>query len=90
MDIGATAHIINDQSKFVHMYTFFASDTHFIELANGSRSNGKVSAKGKVSDNFSNLIWVYFQKNKFDACAATGCFFNRHFSIWFGKTVEMP
>ena len=53
MDCGATAHIINGQSKFVRMYAFFVRDTYFIELAGGSRSNGTVSAKGDAFVNIS-------------------------------------
>lgn len=51
VDCGATAHIINDHSKFICRDKNFDSSKHVIELANGSRSYGIVSAKGdaKVS-----------------------------------------
>ena len=45
---GATAHIINDRSKFVNFDDEFDSDSHFIELADGSRTNGIVQGKGKA------------------------------------------
>ena len=48
MDCGATAHIINDRSKFVNFDDEFDSDSHFIELADGSRTNGIVQGRGKA------------------------------------------
>lgn len=49
VDCGATAHIISNISKFVRLDEDFESSKHFIELADGSRSNGIVSAKGDVN-----------------------------------------
>ena len=46
VDCGATTHIINDKNKFVKLNENFNSATHFIELADGSRKSGIVSAKG--------------------------------------------
>ena len=48
MDCGATAHIINDRSKFVNFDDEFDSDNHFSELADRSRTNGIVQGKGKA------------------------------------------
>ena len=48
MDCGATAHIINDGSKFVKFDDEFDSDNHFIELADGSRTNSIVEGRGKA------------------------------------------
>ena len=48
VDCGATAHIINDRSKFVNFDDEFDSDSHFIELADGSRTNGIVQGRGKT------------------------------------------
>ena len=48
VDCGATAHIINDKSKFVKLDDKFDSDKHFIELADGSRTNGIVQGRGKA------------------------------------------
>ena len=39
VDCGATAHIINGRSKFVNFDDEFDSDNHFIEFADGSRTN---------------------------------------------------
>ena len=39
VDCGATAHIINDRSTFVN---------HFIELADGSRTNGILQGRSKA------------------------------------------
>lgn len=46
VDCGATAHIICDRSKFIKVDKSFNSEKHFIELADGTRKNGIVSAKG--------------------------------------------
>ena len=40
-------------------------------------------------NDFSNLIWVYFLKSKYDVCAVTERFFSRHFSICIGKKFNM-
>ena len=48
VDCGATAHIINDRSKFVNFDEEFDSDSRFIELADGSRTNGIVQGRGKA------------------------------------------
>ena len=39
VDCGATAHIVNDKSKFTKFDEAFCPDKHFIELANGTKSN---------------------------------------------------
>ena len=39
VDTGATAHIITDESKFVSFDKNFNPEKHFIELANGQKSN---------------------------------------------------
>ena len=46
IDSGATAHILNDESKFVSKYDNFDSSKHYIELADGSRQNNIVKCKG--------------------------------------------
>ena len=46
VDCGATAHIITDQSKFINCEPNFESHSYFIELADGSRHNNIVKAKG--------------------------------------------
>ena len=46
VDCGATAHIINDESKFVNFDDSFDTRTHYIELADGSKTNGIVSGRG--------------------------------------------
>ena len=46
VDTGATAHILNDKSKFLKFDDEFKPDNHYIELADGSRACGVVSAKG--------------------------------------------
>lgn len=48
VDTGATAHILNDKFKFVRFDDKFKSQDHYIELADGSRANGVVSAKGRA------------------------------------------
>ena len=46
VDCGATAHIINDKSKFLNFDKEFDATKHLIELADGSRTNGIVKGKG--------------------------------------------
>ena len=40
--------IINDRSKFVNFDDEFDSDSHYFELADGSRRNGIVQGRGKA------------------------------------------
>ena len=46
VDCGATAHIINDESKFIHIDETFDPEDHFIELADGTRCNNVAKKKG--------------------------------------------
>ena len=58
VDTGATSHIINDSSKFVSFDNSFDPNTHFIELADGSKANvvlGKGNALVKLFDVKGNL-----------------------------------
>ena len=48
VDTGATAHILNDKSKFLKFDEDFKPENHYIELADGSRACGVVSAKGRA------------------------------------------
>ena len=55
VDCGATAHILNDESKFSSFDKTFRSEKHFTELANGERVNaamkrGNANMKLKDSD----------------------------------------
>jgi len=47
VDTGATAHILNDKSKFLKFDDEFKPENHYIELADGSRASGVVPAKGR-------------------------------------------
>ena len=49
VDTGATSHIISDKDKFIRYDENFDPKTHYIELADGSRSNNVVKAKGDAS-----------------------------------------
>jgi len=49
VDCGATAHIINDESKMIRRDKNFDSSKHIIELADGSRTCGIVKAKGDAN-----------------------------------------
>ena len=51
VDCGATAHIINDKEKFVHLDENFDGSKHTIELADSSRRNDIVCGKGKAQVN---------------------------------------
>ena len=58
MDTGATSHITTDRSKFVSFDNDFDTNTHTIELADGSKTNvvvGKGDAKVKLFDVRGNL-----------------------------------
>ena len=48
VDCGATTHIVNTDSNFINIDTAFRPDQHFIELADGSRSNNIAKKKGTV------------------------------------------
>ena len=48
VDTGATAHILNDKSKFLKFDDEFKPENHYIESADGSRASGVVSAKGRA------------------------------------------
>ena len=39
VDCGATAHIINDKSRFINFDESFCPDKHYVELANGTKFN---------------------------------------------------
>ena len=49
VDSGATSHLCSDKSKFVKFDQNFNSETHFIELADGSRCNNVVKGRGDCS-----------------------------------------
>ncbi|CAM1301865.1 Uncharacterised protein r2_g1167 [Pycnogonum litorale] len=51
VDCGATSHIITDESKFIRFDDSFSPSQHFIELANGTRSNSVALKKGDASVN---------------------------------------
>ncbi|XP_014667772.1 PREDICTED: uncharacterized protein LOC106809274 [Priapulus caudatus] len=46
VDCGATAHIVTDKSKFVKFNKNFVPARHYMELANGDRSNNVALARG--------------------------------------------
>ena len=48
VDCGATTHIINDESKFSKFNDKFAPEKHYIELADGTRSNNVALKRGDV------------------------------------------
>ena len=60
IDCGATAHIINDHSKFVDFDPNFNASQHTIELADSSRKTGVVLGRGKAK--------VYMTNTKGDVC----------------------
>jgi len=49
VDCGATAHIITDKEKFSNFDRNFDPSKHFIELADGSRTNNVVLGKGQAT-----------------------------------------
>ena len=49
VDCGATTHIVNKDTNFVETDQSFKPEEHFIELADGSKSNNLAKKKGTVS-----------------------------------------
>ena len=49
VDCGATSHIVCDENRFECFDQDFDAKSHFIELADGSRSNNVVHARGKAT-----------------------------------------
>ena len=95
MDTGATSHVINDSSKFINFDDNFDPSTHFMELADGSKSNvlGKGNAKVKLYDVRGNLheVKLYnvlyissYHQNIFSVSAEVG----RGGSVNLGKHVS--
>ena len=46
VDCGATSHIITDEKLFVSFDDSFNSDTHYVELADGTRHSGMAKKRG--------------------------------------------
>ena len=96
MYTGATSHIINDSSKFINFDNNFDPSTHFMELADGSKSNvvlGRGNAKVKLYDVRGNLhdVMLYnalyipsYNQNIFSVSAEVG----RGGSVNLGKQVS--
>ena len=99
VDCGATAHIITDQSYFVGYDRNFQKANHFIELADGTRSNNVALKRGnavmmltdvkgrKVEATLQNALYIpSYPCNIFSVKAAT----DHGATIKFGpKTSEM-
>ena len=49
VDCGATAHIVNDESKFIYFDENYNPEEHFIELADGRRCNNVAKKRGTVT-----------------------------------------
>eukprot|EP00794_Sanderia_malayensis_P008499 gene8499-9408_t len=65
VDCGATTHIINDESKFVSFDQAFNPQKHYIELADGSRSNNVALKRGTaklfLQDTKGNMHGIFLQ-----------------------------
>ena len=48
VDCGATAHIVTDDSNFCYIDEAFKPDDHYIELADGTKSNNIALKRGNV------------------------------------------
>ena len=82
VETGATSHIINDSSKFINFDNNFDPSTHFMELADGNKSNvvlGKGNAKlydvrGNLHDvMFYNVLYIpSYNQNIFSVSAEVG------------------
>ena len=49
IDSGATSHIVSDSKAFISFDRDYDSTDHYVELADGSRTNGLIKGKGKVT-----------------------------------------
>jgi len=49
IDCSATAHIVNDKTKFTRFDESFCPDKRYIELVNGTKSNSIALARGDVT-----------------------------------------
>ena len=61
VDCGATAHIITDESKFVNFDEMFKPEQHYIELADGTKSNNVASKRGNVAVSIQDANGKYVQ-----------------------------
>ena len=82
VDCGATAHIITDESKFSSFDESLKPETHYIELADGTRSNNVAlkrdlpimdSTGRSVSVSLKNTLYIpSYPQDIFSVQAATG------------------
>ena len=49
VDCGATTHIVNKDDNFIYIDPSFNPEEHFVELADGTRSNNVAKKRGTVS-----------------------------------------
>ena len=84
VDCGATAHIVTDESQFVRYDHSFCKNNHFIELADGTRTNCVALKRGeaivkltdstgrRVNATLKNALFIpSYPHNIFSAKAAT-------------------
>ena len=55
VDCGAKAHIVTDKSKFVRFDESFKPERHYIELANGEKTNNIALKRGEVKVHFTDI-----------------------------------
>lgn len=68
VDCGATAHnIVTDKSRFTRFDESFHPDKHYIELANGTKSNNIALARGDVAVRIKNTDGRYIDATLKDA-----------------------
>lgn len=60
VDTGATNHVITDETKFINFDPNFEPDSHFIELADGTRANNLVLKRGDAC--------IYLRDTKGNIC----------------------
>ena len=62
VDSGATSHIICNSDKFIHFDKSYDPTNHYVELADGTRTNGLIKGKGtasfKMYDNQGNIATI--------------------------------
>ena len=58
VDCGATTHIVTDPNKFIRKREDFNPENHYIELADGTRQNNVVVAKGDARVSIINSVGV--------------------------------
>ena len=100
VDCGATTHIVNDESHFISIDENYKPENHYIELADGSRTNNIAKKRGTVAVNIvdengmtgkaklNNVLYVpSYPQNIFSVQAATQTGSTLHFNANYAELI---